>query len=139
MLKPHLKSNFGLYHSLLTCPSHPSLFFNSCPVSDSIPRSKYWISVKEFWPIDLDDLVDPPSVEPFFLQELLGMAGWSEGMESSPRFDFWCRREWRELPDESLAGELEEASTVERRRLECFALSKPRLVGELISERKLLE
>ena len=139
MLKPLSWEAIWFYSLLTCCPSHPPLFFNSSPDSDSCPISKYWISVKEFWPFDLDDLVDPPSVDPFFRRELLGIAGWSGARESDPRFDFSRRREWRELPDESRAGELVPASAVERRRLECFEASEPRLVGELTSEPKLLE
>lgn len=111
------------------------------PDSDTAPRSKNWISDKEFWPFDLDDLddfVDPPSVDPFFLRELFGMAGWSWLEDSGPSFDFCCRREWRELPEESRAGDPIEPS-FERRRRECFELSDPRLVGEFTGEARLVE
>lgn len=67
------------------------------------------------------------------------MEGWSGAVESGPKLDLWFRREWRALPDESRAGELVEASAVERRRLECLALSEPFLVGELDSEPKLVD
>ena len=76
------------------------------------------------------------------------MAGWS-GLEDSgcgPRLDFCCLREWRELPEEwrelpeeSRVGDPIEASFFEWRRLECFELSEPLLVGELTGEPRLVE
>jgi len=139
---PLMKGNvfyYALYSAFPSSKLLPSLF----PGSANISISENCISVSELWPLDredrddLDDLVDPPSTafDPFLRRELFGMAGVSVG---GPRFDFCCLREWRELPEESLAGEAE-ASFLEWRRREFFGLSEVLWVGELVGEPRLLE
>lgn len=128
-------------YSTLTSPSSTSfsscnlsLFFSSSPDTAPGPSSANCISVKESWPLDLDDLVDPPP-DPFdFLWERLGMLGSSCEGDSEPRFDGCrCRLACLLLPDESRAEESVKFSR-ERWRLECFDPSELRLVGEPIGE-----